>query len=44
MGRLGLETGEAVRILELGQSHRDGDKGTNGEILETQLQWGLISE
>lgn len=40
----GTGSGEAVRIPELSQSHRDGDKGTTGEISGRQFQWGLISE
>lgn len=43
-GKDGAGDGEAVRILELSQSHRDGEKGTTEEILGRQVQWDLITE
>lgn len=33
-----------MRIPELGQSHRTGDKGTTREIFGRQVQWDLITE
>lgn len=33
-----------MRIPELSQSHRVGDKGTIGEIFGRQVQWGLITK
>lgn len=35
----GLGLGEVLGVSELGQSHRDGDKRANGEILGRQVQW-----